>query len=325
MPKARLGVVVLLPERVSTEVDGLRRGCGDAALGMVPPHITLVPPINVRAADLDAAVAVVRRAATVVDGPLAFELGPPATFAPLTPVLYLSVGGDVERLAAVRQAVLAGPLEREAEWDFVPHVTLATEQPAERLAAAVTALADYRATVTVERLFLLREGEDRVWRPLADAPFGPPIVVGRGGLPVELAVTEILEPAGLRFLAEAGEGGGQTESAAADGRGDRSFAVVARREGAVVAVASGTAGQNATLDRLVVAADVRRQGLGAHVLAAVEQRAALLGSRRLTAAIEAGGPAQTFFTQRGWTVERTPSGEASSGATLRMVHRLAPA
>ena len=79
----RLGVVLLSPDAVAAEVDGLRRACGDGAIDRVPPHITLVPPVNVREDDVPAAVAVLRSAAARA-APLELTIGPVATFAPPT-------------------------------------------------------------------------------------------------------------------------------------------------------------------------------------------------------------------------------------------------
>jgi 2'-5' RNA ligase len=59
-----LGVALLLPDPAATEVDGLRRALGDGSLGRIPAHLTLVPPVNVRADDMPAALDLLRRAAT---------------------------------------------------------------------------------------------------------------------------------------------------------------------------------------------------------------------------------------------------------------------
>src|SRR5262245_489136 len=131
MPRRRVGVVLLVPEPVATEVDGLRRGFG-ADLGFVPPHVTLVPPINVREEALGAVLAVLRAAAAGA-APVDLELGPVRTFAPVSPTAYLAVAGPVEPLRAV---VTVGPLERPLVHEFVPHVTVLDEGSDERLAAA---------------------------------------------------------------------------------------------------------------------------------------------------------------------------------------------
>ena len=48
MVRRRLGVVLLVPEPAATEIQGLRRAVDDPALDSIPPHLTLVPPVNVR-------------------------------------------------------------------------------------------------------------------------------------------------------------------------------------------------------------------------------------------------------------------------------------
>src|SRR5436190_9490646 len=127
VPKHRLGVALLIPDPVATEVDALRRGLGDPALGRISPHLTLVPPVNVRADALDDALAVLRAAAAALNEPLSLELGPIATFMPVNPVLYLAVGGELERLQELRDRIFQPPLERSLSWPFVAHVTVADE------------------------------------------------------------------------------------------------------------------------------------------------------------------------------------------------------
>ena len=202
MARRRLGAVLLLRGRVAAEVDGLRRACGDTSLANVPGHITLVPPVNVHEDDLPAALARVRAAAASVRGPIEVTLGPPATFSPVNPVLYLEVGGlGLEAVHRLRTTVFAYPLERTQSWDYVPHVTLADNASPERIAAGLVALADYRATATFERVHLLEESADRSWHVLADAPLGPADVVGRGGFEVELTTSDSLDPEAATFLA----------------------------------------------------------------------------------------------------------------------------
>ena len=88
MARQRLGVVLLVPQPLATQIDGLRRALGDGALGRIAPHITLVPPVNVAERDLPKAFSVVRPAAAAWP-PSPCALGPVATFAPVNPVAYL--------------------------------------------------------------------------------------------------------------------------------------------------------------------------------------------------------------------------------------------
>src|ERR687897_367343 len=132
MPRRRLGVALVLPEPVATEIDGLRRALGDATLGRIPAHLTLVPPVNVADDDLPAAL---------------------------------------HGLHGLRDRVFRSPLERTLSRAFVPHVTVADEIDPGRIPAAVAALADYVVDVTVDGVHLLEEGRGRVWRPIAETSF----------------------------------------------------------------------------------------------------------------------------------------------------------
>jgi len=170
VPRRRLGVALLLPPPVALEVDGLRRALGDGALGRIPPHLTLVPPVNVADGAMVDAVAVLRAAAKAT-GPLDLRLGPVATFDPVTPVVYLAVGGDVEALHALRDRVFAAPLARPLTHAFVPHVTLADDLAPDRIPAALDALSDYVADVHIDAVHLLEQGRGRMWRPVVEASF----------------------------------------------------------------------------------------------------------------------------------------------------------
>src|SRR5205823_8256098 len=132
-------------------------------------------------------------------------------------VLYLSVGGDLEHLHQLRDRVFTGPLERSLSWPFVPHVTVAEGVDADRIAAGLVAMASYRADVVIERVHVLEEQPGRSWVTVADYPMAAPAIVGRGGLALELVVSDRPDP----------------ESQPA-GR----FTVTARRDGAVVGSAT---------------------------------------------------------------------------------------
>ena len=301
--RLRLGVALLVPSPVAEGVNVLRRACGDEALERMAPHCTLVPPVNVREDRLDEALALLRRAAAAT-APITVTLGPPATFLPDTPVLYLALSSGAEAVREVRDRVFVDPLARALTWPFHPHVTLRDGGAPARLAAAVEALADYRGEVTFEGVHLLQERRDdsgrRVWRPLADASFGRTAVVGRGGLELELSVTEGLSPEAAAFSARerpasiGGDAGGRV----------RDLAMTARREGTVVGTAVGwTGGRGAFISELVVAGAHRGEGIGSQLVAAFLSEAATRGCRVCRVRTEAGGPQETFWRARGWGQE----------------------
>lgn len=214
MTRHRLAVALLPPEQLSLQVDGLRRMLGDHRLGELASHVTLVPPVNVRH---EALPGIRRHLREIATGTERFELflGPAATFAPATPTVHLSVGGDLERLFGLRGQLKSGPLQREDEWPFVPHVTLRESVAPELLAASLTTLSGSLGQWPVDRLYLLERVEvpepvdamddtDRgvaasvvarmQWRAVVEEPFGGPDVVGRGGIELVLRTLQSIEP-----------------------------------------------------------------------------------------------------------------------------------
>jgi len=266
----------------------------------VEPHITLVPPVNVRADRLDDALAVVRGAAAAI-GPLQLRIGPTATFWPVRPVLYLAVGGELDRLRRLRDTVFVEPLAHVLDHGFVPHVTLGESLGDVDLRALAAALDSYQEEITVEGVTVLEERDDRRWEPIADAPLGGPRVIGRGGLPVELARGQVLDHDAVSLLAAERArhlaGGGEPLPAG------EAVVVTARREGVVVGVATATADDELWLEGVVVDPAVRGQGIGPHLLAEVERAGADRGCRRAFLVCPADGPAQRWCAGHGWSVD----------------------
>ena len=186
--------------------------------------------------------------------------------------MYLAVGGatrDVAALHAFRDAIFEPPLHRELRWPFVPHVTLADEMAADRIDAAVVALADYRTTIECNAVHLLQERREdghACWSPIADCHFRAPITVGRGGLPLDLWISDGPDPEGQRLLDAEELGVDQDSMVASPNR--RGLTVSARRRGELVGIATGwTDGSQSRLIAMVVAPAHRRQGIARHLRA----------------------------------------------------------
>lgn len=286
MPRLRLGVALLLPEPLASEVDGLRRACDDGALGRVPPHLTLVPPVNVRVDAVPEALRVLREAAAQVQ-PFTLRLGPPSTFLPDTPTLHLAVGGRGDAtsvLRRLRDALFRPPFERTLTFGFVPHVTISDDMAPARIAASIAALSGYVVEASFDRVHLLQEQRHgdahRQWVPIADAAFTPRIVVGRGGVELDLAVCRLLDPEAAAF-----ETGSWPDDEPRVPRFDapagcEPIVVTARRRGPVVGVARGWAdAERSELGSLLVAPDQRGQGIAHHLVAAFHHAAGQVAAR----------------------------------------------
>jgi 2'-5' RNA ligase len=249
--------MLLLAPPVADEIDGLRRACGAArAVGVVAPHVTLVPPVNVRHEALPEALAVLRAAAAArADaGPLQLTIGPAAMFHPVSSTLYLAVGGDVDGVRSLREALFRAPLARTVDRPFTPHVTLAGVIGEDRARAAVEALADYTASVVLDRLHLLEERrvDGTRWVPVADAAFERPTIVGRGGVELELHRCRLTDPEALELAGALGD----------PPDGAVPLVLTARRRGRLVGVAQGWVRDGEPeLTNVIVVEDQRGQGI----------------------------------------------------------------
>ena len=214
--------MVPIEPALSIEIDGLRRATGSLRIGRIEPHITLVPPVNVPEDRLGEALAVVRGVAST-HRPISARLGPPATFAPRNPVVFLAVGGEEVAAGALRRLrddVNVPPIERRSDHEFHPHVTLNQRADPERIPAMVLGLREYEVTTVLDRVQVLEEtrhgDHERGWVAIADYPLAPPRIVGRGGIELALTVCAVadaeavaLEAGVAHELAEEAEAAGE--------------------------------------------------------------------------------------------------------------------
>ena len=177
MPRRRFAVALLVPPPASIEIDALRRALGDRQLGRIEPHITLVPPINLREDDIADALAVVQAAARR-SSPMPVTLGPIAAFGESSPVRFLAVD-PWDPVVALQRACWSGVLERDERRPFHPHVTVdidggTTEGPD----PALELLSGYRADVVLDRVTVLENVDvddpvlKRVWEPYTSYRLG---------------------------------------------------------------------------------------------------------------------------------------------------------
>ena len=302
-----MGVALLLESPVADEIDGLRRALGDPTLGRMDPHLTLVPPVNVRKDQLTEALRVLRDAAGGASGPLCLTLGAVATFLPANPVLYLPVGGDLEALTALRDAVFRGPLERRLSWPWVPHVTVADGIAEDLVASAVTSLRGYTATVEVDRIVMLEEAIGRSWKPLADAALGRPSVVGTGGLALSITSGRLVDPE-VAAMIESDHGDLEGSPLSVDesvGRRRRPGVIppivhTAHREGIAVGLAAAWVDESGAHVCVHVRRGLRHEGIGSHLLRSIESAAARAGWA--FPELQATGPEEFYAKRSGWSV-----------------------
>ncbi|MEU7422654.1 2'-5' RNA ligase family protein [Streptomyces sp. NPDC040750] len=189
MGTVTIGVSIAVPEPHGSLLQERRAGFGDAAAHGIPTHVTLLPPTEVEGADLpavDAHLAAVAAAAR----PFPMRLSGTGTFRPLSPVVYVQVVQGAEACAWLQQRVrdASGPVARELQFPYHPHVTVAHGIDDAAMDRAFEELAGFDAEWPCTGFALYEQGPDAVWRKLRVYAFGGSVVppqpghadVGRG-------------------------------------------------------------------------------------------------------------------------------------------------
>jgi 2'-5' RNA ligase len=166
-----VGVAIAIPGPHATVLSSWRRRVGDPAADLVFPHVTLLPPTAVDESDLPD---VEKHLAHAAEHRPAFtmHLAGTGTFRPTSPVVFVQVArgvGDCEMLEA---AIRRGPLERELEFPYHPHVTVAQEIDDDSLDAAYEGLSGFVARFAVSSFVLFSRGADRRWEWRTEYPLG---------------------------------------------------------------------------------------------------------------------------------------------------------
>lgn len=167
-----LGVAVAVPEPFATALRDCRAGTGDPVAHAVPPHVTIVPPVVVPAAEVAGIVEHVRAAVAQVPS-FGMSLAGTATFRPVSQVVFVRVAVGAEECDRLQALVRSGPLTRELGFPYHPHVTVAHDVGGEALDRVQSELAGFRAAFDVAAVHVFRCAADGVWRRLAEAPLAP--------------------------------------------------------------------------------------------------------------------------------------------------------
>jgi 2'-5' RNA ligase len=166
-----IGVAIAIPEPYGGELQRVRESFGDPLASSIPTHITLLPPTEVEAGDLET---IDKHLRTIAESEHPFEihLRGSGTFHPVSPVVFVAVVSGIGGCERVESRVRSGPLARELAFPYHPHVTVAHDLPPDMLARAFDEMAAYDVRFEVWGFSLYEHGLDGVWRPQRDFPLG---------------------------------------------------------------------------------------------------------------------------------------------------------
>ena len=162
-----IGVAIALPEPWASDLQTYRAGLGDDTAGLIPTHITLVPPVELSEDQIDAAEAHLVDVADATD-PFCIHLRGTGTFRPVSPVVFVSLVEGISQCEALAARVRRGPLDVPLQFPFHPHVTIAHHLSDPVLDRAFDELAGFDCTFDAGEFHLYRHDEENGWRPSRD-------------------------------------------------------------------------------------------------------------------------------------------------------------
>ncbi|MGK5498005.1 2'-5' RNA ligase family protein [Streptomyces sp. URMC 125] len=173
MGTVTLGVSIAVPEPYGSLLQQRRAGFGDLAAHGIPTHVTLLPPTEVdpgRRPEIEEHLARVAAAGEAFP----MRLSGTGTFRPLSPVVFVRVAEGASDCGRLQERVRAadGPLARELQFPYHPHVTVAHGIAEEAMDRAYEELADFEASWTTTGFALYEQGGDGVWRLQREFAFG---------------------------------------------------------------------------------------------------------------------------------------------------------
>ena len=166
-----IGVAISIPAPYGEQLRAARASFGDPLASSVPTHVTLLPPTVVERSQAEQVDEHLRK---VAESAAAFDihLRGTATFRPVSPVVFIPLVQGIGECEALEQLVRSGPLARDLQFYYHPHVTVAHHLSDTALDRASTELADFECRFSVEGFHLYEHGEDEVWRTEGWYAFG---------------------------------------------------------------------------------------------------------------------------------------------------------
>lgn len=160
-----IGVSIPIPDPHGDYLQSRRADFGDPAAWDIPAHITLLPPTPVDEATY---AAFLDHCRSVASTHASFDvvLRGTGTFRPLSDVVFIQVAKGVSACEALEVELRGGPVRRDLEFYYHPHVTVAHNVGEVALDRAFAELADYSVAFRVGAFHLYELGSDAVWRPV---------------------------------------------------------------------------------------------------------------------------------------------------------------
>jgi 2'-5' RNA ligase len=177
-----ISVSIAIPAPFAGELQRLRASFGDPSARSIPTHVTLLSPTEIADADGPEIHEHLQRVADAQQ-PFTMLLRSTGTFRPVSPVVFVQVAGGISACERIEQAIRTGPLKRDVQFYYHPHVTVAHHVDDVQMDRAFNELASYECSFEVTAFDLFEHGSDLVWRPVSTFEFGAGVKDDSGCMP----------------------------------------------------------------------------------------------------------------------------------------------
>jgi 2'-5' RNA ligase len=166
-----ISVSIAVPPPFAGELQRLRASFGDPSARMIPTHVTLLSPTEIVDDEGPEIHDHLRRVADA-QKPFTMLLRSTGTFRPISPVVFVQVAGGISACERIEQAIRTGPLKRDVQFYYHPHVTVAHNVDDSAMDLAFNELATYECSFEVSAFDLFEHGNDLVGRLSGSFDFG---------------------------------------------------------------------------------------------------------------------------------------------------------
>jgi 2'-5' RNA ligase len=164
-----IGVAIAVPEPWGSQLQEYRAALGDETADGIPTHITLMPPFETQASVLPAIEQHLAEASTLSNA-FPIHLRGTGTFRPVSPVVFVVVVEGISACEQLAFSIRRGPLDRDLQFPYHPHVTIAHHLDDDRLDTAFAELDSFECTFQAEHFSLYVHDPDNGWVPTRDFP-----------------------------------------------------------------------------------------------------------------------------------------------------------
>jgi 2'-5' RNA ligase len=165
-----ISVSIAVPAPFAGELQRLRASFGDPSAESIPTHVTLLSPTEI-ADDQGREIHEHLQRVAASQHPFTMVLRSTGTFLPVSPVVFVQVAGGISACERIEAAIRTGPLKRDVQFYYHPHVTVAHHVDDSSMDRAFNELASYECSFEVEAFDLFEHGEDLVWRAVRTFDF----------------------------------------------------------------------------------------------------------------------------------------------------------